>query len=177
MLNIYFVTFMFGLVSCGPKLQQLQLAIKETSLWWRMLVIRTNNKNIPVSVQWYESWLQNSTYTCSAQSVFLTCSTESVVYSTEPIFIMEINDDGDEGPTKLTKKTTTATPFMVEPQINHSKPRGQNNVGLIKSLRTFQPHLIKGAEPVTCKKKKPSELDFSSLEHTVSQLNAKQAES
>lgn len=90
---------------------------------------------------------------------------------------MEINDDGDEGPTKLTKKTTTATPFMVEPQINHSKPRGQNNVGLIKSLRTFQPHLIKGAEPVTCKKKNPSELDFSSLEHTVSQLNAKQAES
>lgn len=83
---------------------------------------------------------------------------------------MEINDDGDEGPTKLTKKMTTATPFMVEPQINHSKPRGQNNVGLIKSLRTFQPQQIKDAEPVTCKK--ASELDFSSLEHTVSLLHS-----
>lgn len=54
-------------------------------------------------MQWYESWLQNSMYTCSAQSVFLTRSTESVIYRTEPIFIMEINDDGHEGPTKLTK--------------------------------------------------------------------------
>lgn len=59
---------------------------------------------------------------------------------------------GMKGPLSWIKRQL-ATPFMVEPQINHSKPRGQNNVGLIKSLRTFQPHLIKGAEPVTCKKK------------------------
>lgn len=124
-------------------------------------------------MQWYESWLQNSMYTCSAQSVFLTCSTESVIYSTEPIFIMEINDDGDEGPTKLTKKTTTATPFMVEPQINHSKPRGQNNVGLIKSLRTFQPHQIKDAEPVTCYLWAWLQL-IRTYSITSSQLNAKQ---
>lgn len=116
-------------------------------------------------MQWYESWLQNSMYTCSAQSVFLTCSTESVIYSTEPIFIMEINDDGDEGPTKLTKKTTTATPFMVEPQRNHSKPRGQNNVGLIKD-----------AEPVTCYLWAWLQL-IRTYSITSSQLNAKQTES
>lgn len=89
---------------------------------------------------------------------------------------MEINDDGDEGPTKLTKKTTSATPFMVEPQISHSKPRGQNNVGLIKSLRTFQPHQIKDAEPVTCYLWAWLQL-IRTYSITSSQLNAKQAES